>query len=325
MTKKRQYKHFSLEVLTDKTEKSGVRRVELKARDKYSRRRYAIERQGVTLFANGLQRYLTKRPHKNHESKRNLARRLTYLTPAMRAWANYMPGGFATYHVHNPERLQIKNGKKLDLITKNLFRHSYDGQGLRSRSYAMAWWLHEHLHEKTNGIRWASIACGTGQPTFDASSIFVHPTHYLLIDSDTKALDFAQKLAESYDIDKSQLTVRELNVIKQRDDLTDELQLFAPDCIDAMGLLEYLTDEDAVELLAHLYEQLPKGGLLVFTNMLHTHPHLDVHKRALCWPGVNVREEKEVLALLKKAGVPADTTTILLPDDGVYGVYGVRK
>lgn len=323
--KKRQYKHFSLEVIDDEKTKTGVRRVELKAADKYSRGRYAIERQAVTIFANGLQRYLVKRPHKTPESKRNLARSLTYLAPAMRAWAEYMPGGFATYHVHNPERLQVKNGKKLDYITKMLFRHSYDGQGLRSRSYAMAWWLHEHLSEKTNGIRWASIACGTGQPTFDASSIFTHPTHYLLIDTDENALAFAEKLSKSYNIEKSQLTVRNLNVIKQRDDLADELQLFAPDCIDAMGLLEYLTDEDAVNLLQHLYQQLPKGGLLVFTNMLHSHPHLDVHKRALCWPGVNVRAEKEVLALLKKAGVPAATTTVLLPDDGVYGVYGVQK
>ena len=323
--KHRQYKHFSLKVVNDTTLRSGLRRVELHAKDRYSRKRYAIERQSVKIFANGLQRYLVKRPHKNNESERNLARSLTYLAPAMRAWAEYMPGGFATYYVHNPERLQIKNGKRIDYITKMLFRHSYDGQGLRSRSYAMAWWLHEYLSEKPNGIRWASIACGTGQPTFDASSIFEHPTHYLLLDTDDKALEFAQKLSESYDIKKDQLTTRNLDVIKQKDDLADALQLFAPDCIDAMGLLEYLTEKDAIELLKHLYKQLPKGGLLVFTNMLHSHPHLDVHKRALCWPGVNVRPEKDVLAMLKKAGVPAKSTTVLLPDDGVYGVYGVRK
>jgi SAM-dependent methyltransferase len=243
----------------------------------------------------------------------------------MRAWAQYMPGGFATYHVHNPERMQIKNGKKLDYITKMLFRHSYDGRGLRSRSYAMAWWLHQNITEKSNGIRWASIACGTGQPTFDASAVFKYPTHYLLIDSDQEALSFAQKLAKSYDIDSNRLTLRQLNVTSQKRELEDELKLFAPDCIDAMGLLEYLSDRDAASLLNHLYRQLPKGGLLVFTNMLDSHPHLEVHKRALCWPGVNVRSEADVLNLLKSADIPAKATTILLPDDGVYGVYGVEK
>lgn len=323
--KKNQHTYFSLEVVADEKTKSGVRRVRVHAKDKYSRKRYRIERQAVKIFANGLQRYLVKRPHKDASSKRNVARSLTYLAPAMRAWAQYMPGGFATYHVHNPERMQIKNGKKLDYITKMLFRHSYDGRGLRSRSYAMAWWLREHITEKSNGIRWASIACGTGQPTFDASAIFKYPTHYLLIDSDEEALLFARKLAETYDIEKNRLTVRQLDVTRQRRELEDELKLFAPDCIDAMGLLEYLTDKRATALLGHLYQQLPKGGLLVFTNMLDSHPHLQVHKRALCWPGVYVRSEKEVLALLAEAGVPTSATTVLLPDDGVYGVYGVEK
>ncbi len=323
--KKSHHSYFSLEVIEDVTASSGVRRLSVKAADRYSKRRYRIERQAVKIFANGLQRYLVKRPHKDSKSKRNVARSLTYMAPAMRAWAQYMPGGFATYHVHNPERMQIKNGKKLDYITKMLFRHSYDGQGLRSRSYAMAWWLQQHLSEKTNGIRWASIACGTGQPTFDASAIFKHPTHYLMIDTDEEAIAFAKKLADSYEIDKSRLTFRQLDVIKHKQELEDELQLFSPDCIDAMGLLEYLTDDDAVSLLGHLYQQLPKGGLLVFTNMLHSHPHLAVHKRALCWPGVNVRSEAEVLKLTKKAGIPAVATTVLLPDDGVYGVYGAQK
>ena len=70
---------------------------------------------------------------------------------------------------------------------------------------------------------------------------------------------------------------------------------------------------------------LKPGGVLVFTNMRPTHPNLDIHKRAVCWPGVRERSEQDVERLMLASGISPGEITIMLPDDHVYGIYDVVK
>ena len=258
------------------------------------------------------------------DAPNNYARFMLRLTPAMRAWVQHMPGGVATYYVHNPDRRRIENNKRLDLITKTLFRHSYDGRGIRSRAHAMTWYISKSLVDQGR-IKWVSIASGTGQPTFDAASAFVSPIDHLFIDSDQAALDFSEALSEKYEKPEDTMKFEKLNIIKNAKKMDKMISEFDPDCIDAMGLFEYLTDEEIVSLLKRMYGLLSKGGVLVFTNMRPTHPNLDIHKRAGCWQGVNPRKEVDVEQLILKAGISPEELTIMLPDDKVYGVYGVVK
>lgn len=50
---------------------------------------------------------------------------------------------------------------------------------------------------------------------------------------------------------------------------------FAPQCIDAMGLVEYLDENEVITLMGRLHRMLEPGGVLVFTNMRPTHPNLE--------------------------------------------------
>ena len=326
MTQSKSYngKYFKLELLSQEKLADGTAKLKIHSEDTYSRRRYALERRAVAIFSGSLNRYLRKRPHIKHDSRRNLARSLVYLSPAVKAWAQYMPGGFATYHVHNPKRLHLLSGKKIDYIAKILFRHSVDGQGLRSRAYAMTWFI-KNKTAKHDKLNWLSVACGTGQPTFDAASEIGGNVNFYFVDDDARALEFAEDLSVEYGISKNKIEFKKINAISGIDKLDTYAQSVQPNVIDAMGIFEYLQPDDAVNLLKVLYDRLDKDGVLVFTNMLPDHPHLHLHQRGLGWPGVIQRETKTMRALIKKAGIPLEKLSVILPDDQVYAVYGVVK
>ena len=234
-----------------------------------------------------------------------------------------MPGGFATFHVHNPDHKRLISGKKIDYITRNLFRHSIDAIGLRSRAYAMTWFFYRHFSHHKN-IRWLSIASGTGQPTFDAARLFSGEKTFYLADMNTQALDFARNLAIEYDIDTADLVTVNVDVSDRRQ-VTHLLTQAKPHIIDAMGLLEYLDEPTCISLLKSIHDHMLPGGVFVFTNMHADHPQLQVHKRGLGWPGVRQRTTDEVIAIIKAAGFTAKQITVLLPDDNVYAVYGLTK
>lgn len=326
MTQSKSYngKYFKLDLLSEKKQTDATTELKIHTKDTYSRKRYALERKAVGIFSGSLNYYLRKRPHVKHDSRKNLARTLVYLSPAVKAWAQYMPGGFATYHVHNPKRLRLLSGKKIDYIAKILFRHSVDGQGLRSRAYAMTWFI-KNKTAKQSKLNWLSVACGTGQPTFDAAGEIGGDVRFYFVDDDARALEFATDLSSEYGVAKNKIEFKKINAISGINRLDEYAKTVEPNVIDAMGIFEYLQPDDAVNLLTMLYARLEKGGVLVFTNMLPDHPHLHLHQRGLGWPGVIQREVKTMRSLIKKAKIPFEEVSVMLPDDQVYAVYGVTK
>lgn len=303
---------------------AGSRIVELSVKDRFSANRYRAERGMVNLFSAGLNLYLRMLPGMSADSRLNLARYLLRLTPSLRMWSRLMPGGFATYYVHNPDRRRIDNGRPLDPMAQMLFRHSHDGRGIRSRAQVMAWFMRCHLGD-LESIRWVSIASGTGQPTFDAGESLTPSLTHLLIDNDRDALDFAVRLAGTYGKADGTVSVECLNVLAEADHTDVLIKDFAPHCIDAMGLVEYLKEDEIIALVGRLHHVLKPGGVLIFTNMRPTHPNLDIHKRAVCWPGVRERSEQTVERLILASGISPEEITIMLPGDQVYGIYGVVK
>lgn len=313
--------NFNLEVI-DTTKKHGVKMTRVHTTDRFDGARHVIERKAFAAFSRRLEKYLAKRPHLHFGHSRNIAQKLVYFPPSLRSWAAYMPGAFATYSVHNPDVKHLASGKKIDYMTRNLFRHSVDAIGLRSRAYAMAWYVFEAVGDKSD-VRWLSVASGTGQQTYDAAKLLPHAPTLYLTDIDDEAIKFATLIGESYGIKKSRLHIDKLDV-SDTVRFTKYLRDVKPDVIDMMGLMEYLDDDDAVKLTRTITKNAPKNCRFVFTNMLPSHPELNLHKRGLGWPGVIVRSTEESLKLLKKAGVKDESITVLLPDDKVYAVFCIK-
>lgn len=327
MTQTHSTREFSyFKIISSRTEHraEGYTRLHVRTKDRFYGPRYALGRAGIRAASEILERYLRMSPHTTYDSKFNIARSFIYLSPAMRALYEYMPGGFVTYHAYNPIKNKTRNGKSLDFLARTFFRHTADGMGIRSRAYMMAWRTHDRYQDAT-AVRWMSIACGVGQATFDAAGLLPGDVSFFLCDMDDDALSAARDMAKSYHIESDRLETQQLNVIKQHKTLVRYLTSFQPQVIDVMGLFEYLDEAAAVLLLKSLYRHMPEGGSFFFTNMLPSHPHFAVHARGLGWPGVIRRSEQEVLQLLERAGVPVASVTVLLPHDHVYAVYEVVK
>jgi hypothetical protein len=308
---------------------AGIPLVRVDATDRYHQRRFAVERHAIRTFLNSIDWFLRQNPALAFESKMNITRHLIYLPPAMRAWRAYVPGGLATYHVHSPHVKRMHHGKKLDAITRAFFRHSVDAIGLRSRAYIMSWLARETIAALPEGrIEWLSLAAGSGQPVYDACRALRPEDRkrlsLILVDSDTAVLDFAKhRYAAERDVarDARFLMCDLLDTAKR----TELLRAVAPQIIDIMGLFEYLDDDECREFIAALWQSVSKGGSIIFTNMSPGHPHLQVHQRALGWPGVKQRSAAEVVAILDAANIPKKSQSVYRAQDNVYNVYRVAK
>lgn len=301
----------------------------VKVSNRYLHPRYWLERKVIRSLTDFMEWHLRRHPEFEPDSSLNLARLLIYMQPGMRAWREYMPGGLATYHVHGPDKRHMRNGKKTDLVTRALFRHSSDAEGLRSRAAIMAHIAQEVVALHPDGpVEWLSVAAGSGQPTFDACHRLQPKDQRRIVltlaDISSDMIAFAEQLYTKEELKLGAVTFVAANVVNARERRT-MLEQRQPLIIDMMGLFEYLTDTQSVRVLSSLYESLAPGGAIIFTNMSPGHPHLHVHQRGLGWPGVIQRTIHEVIGLVEKAGIPKEAQSVYRAEDNVYNVYKVEK
>lgn len=306
-------------VVTSESVRDAITVTHIHATDRFAHPRHRMMRRATQAFLNFLEGYLRAHPEVVFETRGNLVRTLVYLPAGIRAWTPHMPGAFATYPVHNPDVPRIKGGKRLDILTKNLFRHSADGTGLRSRSYVLAWLVAQRYGTRTTRLRWLSLGTGTGHQTLEAARCLKRPPELWLTDIDQEVLEFASALA-AQEVSRPVAHSERLDALDS-EALAGKIKSVSPQVIDAMGLVEYLDDEQLVQFVRTIRTAAPRGCQVVFTNMRPTHPGLEVHRRGLGWPGVIVRTDTEVSSLLVRAGVRPENIHVVLPDDHVYGIY----
>lgn len=294
---------------------------ELTVTDQYHAPRYRVINALINGFLHTLERILIALPALDATHRVNFVRWMVYASPGIRSWAQYMPGAFATHPVHNTEVTHLKNGKKLDIITRNLFRHGDDAMGLRARAYAMAWYVRRE-YGTMKDLHWLSLATGTGQQTFEGVAVLDHKPKLWLTDIDDEALAVARAHVKEYGVGR-QTQLKRLDATNEAD-LQAAIRTHAPQVIDMMGLMEYMDHDAAVRLIHAVVAVAPKGSSFIFTNMLPTHPGLQVHKRALGWPGVIVRSIEQVAEIITEAGVAPEQLEILAPTDGIYGIFCIK-
>lgn len=299
--------------------------VPVQVRDIYEHRR--VGRKLVRTFTGFLEWYLRRYPEKAHDDPTNLARLLAYSSPGMRAWAQYMPGGVATHHAHRPQDKKLVNGKQIDVITRNFFRHTHESVGLRSRADVLAWLVVQQCQEDTRDISWVSMACGSGQPVYDTLALLgenkARQASLLMTDIDATMLQFAEEVYKRQKLPVR--TIRFAAIDAFASEMQRQIEQMHPTVIDAMGLFEYLDESQAVCLLGLVWEALPPSSQFVFCNMRSDHPLLQTHKRALGWPGVIQRSVDDFSELCAAAGIPLERVDAYQPQDGVYNIYRVRK
>ena len=317
-----------LALVEERPEALGVTQLKFVFADRYDSWPHRVSRLLARSYTALLRWYLARSSHIDFQHSHNWARKISFLPYGFRSWSGYIPGGHATYYVYQPHHRKMANGKRLDPVTNGLFRHCLEGVGMRTRAYILSWLVQQWAQSQQVPVRWLSIGCGSGQPTFDASkrlpSDLRSASQLVLVDRDQDVLDFARALHREQHHELPACEYRRLDFLD-----SGSPALLSTDgqyqIIDAMGVLEYLDHPRSVQFIRQCYELLDPNGILVFSNMDEDRPDYDINQRVIGWPRLNLRSPEEILRAIDDAGVPRQAVTLARAADGVNNIIQLRK
>ena len=267
------------------------------------------------------------------------------------AWLDLIPTAAALDLCYNPVGDKLPNGAQITFPMSTWACNLADTVGIRSRAAASQRLAVSHAIEGCAQQRWLSLACGAAHPVIDALAKVRETGGTIprldLVDLDGSALALARGYADAADLSGHVATHR-MNILNRAGVAPLGLihRLVRPlrrsyDLVEAIGLLEYLKIEDwhyaynkvvrtrtvmagARTFLRNAWALVKPGGLLIVGNMLDSHPQLGFTLNVLQWPHIQPRSVSEIMSLLDEANVDGERQ-VLLPGDGVYAIYAVRK
>ena len=290
-----------------------------------------------------------ERPRPGKIDLDNPATREFLKVPGTADWLSMVPTAAALEPLYTPTLDAMPNGVRIPQDLRVLLSDLADARGLRSRAAA----LHEIAvadamqHERSSN--WLSLACGAAETVISAADRVRRMGAFTptidLLDYDPRALRLAHRYAESRNVPSA--ITRRFNVLNPKGFASGGMLGLHPirensyDLVEATGLLEYLKADDWAysyskvirgrkpmaggrTFLANAWRMVRPGGVLVVANMLPTHPQLGFTLNVIQWPHIQPRSAGQMRCLLDEAGVHGQLTT-LLPEDGVYGIYAIRK
>lgn len=287
---------------------------------------------------------------------------LMTILPTLESWLKTVPTAAALDPIYRPGRSTLPNGIILDDEIKEWFKNIYDAIGIRSRAKVMKDLIIREVLERENAqpAQWISLACGAAQPVVE-SMVEIEAAGGLLpnvtlVDADSSALELAKNYAETQGYGEN-VRLNRTNVLR-RDGITYDrsqgglftnaiaaklgrLQPESYDMVDAVGILEYLKEEDwkfkygsvfktqrkmagAATFIRNAFELVKPGGLLVVGNMRDTHPQLGLTINIVQWPHIQPRSIETMQGIIQDAGIDAEID-VYCPTDNVYAIYSLRK
>lgn len=255
------------------------------------------------------------------------------------AWAARFPTAIAL------EPLQrLENGGKWlpgggpDDRSLELYTYMPDAIGLRSRARIYSQRLVEHAIESDlSELSVISLGSGASVPNIQATQALEakgRAINWKFFDFDSEALIFAQELIQEKDFKFSTFDYGpewenpETGNTEPRGQ--NYLRAFGEkdtsvDVVDALGLWEYLKPNEAVRFAHTLFKKVKPGGSLIVSNMLPSRPQREFNERAVGWPGLYLRNDTDLLDIVKEAGIDTKQVTMTHAEDGVYVVMEIKK
>jgi len=267
------------------------------------------------------------------------------------AWLDLIPTAAALDLCYSPMGERLPNGAPITFPMSMWACNLADAVGIRSRAAASQRLAVAHAIDGHAPQRWLSLACGAAHPVIDSLSKVRESggpiPHLDLVDLDSGALALARGYADAAHL-RGSVSTHRMNILNRSGvaPLALTHRLVRPlrrgyDLVEAIGLMEYLKIEDwpysydkvvrtqtvmagARTFLRNAWALVKPNGLLIFGNMLDSHPQLSFTLNVLQWPLIQPRSVSEILSLLDEANVDGERQ-VLLPGDGVYAIYAVRK
>jgi SAM-dependent methyltransferase len=316
--------------LLDEHEYQGVHIAKLAVSDGYHLSRYQLERLLFSLTAAAMERYLAGRPHITYDHKRNIPRRILHSFPSYLAWSELITetGSLAFRPLYDPEQKRLAGGKRLDPLTRRMFRHSRNGIGTRVRALTGGWLIHYYaLAHSKQTVYWLCLAGSDGAASMlmlEASGLDKRRLNYTNIDRNEQAIAMAAEVTAAVGLNPRHVQLVAGDIF-DRELLANLVPENGVDIIDMFGVLEYLEAAKAAELLSKIYCILKPGGIILSCNMRAGHPEMHLHQRGVGWPGVIYRTTEEIIAICRKAGIARENLSIYQPQNGVYNIIQLKK
>lgn len=170
-------------------------------------------------------------------------------------------------------------------------------------------------------VKLLSIASGSAQgmieiiKEFKQKGIFIRAS---FLDRDPTAIEYSKNLAKQMGI------MNQINFInKSTRDLENAVHGFEPDIVEVTGLLEYKSDEKAINLLKRIYNLLALKGILITSNISPNLERPFIHWVAN-WPMV-YRTPKKLSEIIIAAGFRPEYCKIIQEPLKIHSVAICQK
>lgn len=173
---------------------------------------------------------------------------------------------------------------------------------------------------KKRTVHLLSVGSGSARPVLEAVALFngQFSVEVMLIERDKAAIEFSKTLAAEFHINHTtQLTE---NFFR----LERESAEFRPDVVELVGLLDYLTEKQAIVLLKKVLQVLVPGGYLIAGNIA-PNPEAPFVAKGINWPTMIYRTPQEFRNLLIEAGFPLTNIRITREPLGIHTLAIVHK
>jgi len=249
-------------------------------------------------------------------------------------WASHFPTAIALYPLQRPDDGGRIFGadRVLSPRTHELFTFMNDGIGLRSRARIYTEAIEKIAEKVDSDINIVSLGSGAAVPNIDASQRIENKLdkaiNWKFYDTDPNALKFAMALVKDSRLKKSSFDygpAHDGQPIGQNYMRATTLTPESVDVVDALGLWEYLDDNQAKKFAEKMYRLVKPGGVMIISNMLPSRPQLEFNQRAVGWPGLSIRSDETLIDILASASIDTSNVTATHSVDGVYVVLEIRK
>ena len=193
-------------------------------------------------------------------------------------------------------RLSYEAQETQGAIDKLVQKYGSFPMALRNRKRMVTAVLGELIGGYDRPVHIVGIAAGTGHNIMEGMLRVPEALSYAyLVDLSDGATGYGQQLAKQLGL-AERTTFIQGNVLE-----IEQLIDVRPDITVAVGIVEYFTDEQVVELASALYQAAPRGGSFVANSILPAHGS-DRFLRTVLGLHVNYRDPERLRSLLGRAG-----------------------
>lgn len=177
----------------------------------------------------------------------------------------------------------------------------------------------KEVGQRKVGVNLLSLGSGSARAVFEILHILngTPPVKVKLIDMSREAIYYSQKLAHTFNIDQ----------VEWHQDYVQNLekycQSFRPDVVEMVGLLDYYSQEQAVDIVTKIYNVLSPGGRLITGNVCPNFEKPFVDK-GIGWQAI-YRTSPELAEIMIRAGFSTERIKIVYEPFKIHALAICQK